>query len=136
MTNVTSLPTKKSETEVTAKATRRKFSAEYRARILREAEGCTERGALGALLRREGLYSSHLMKWREQAARGALAGLAPKKRGPEAKVIDVRDKRIVELERENAKLSRRIERAEALVELQKKVSQLMGIALPTKDEES
>ena len=116
--------------EVSPKASRRKFSAEYKLRIVQEAAACTEYGELGALLRREGLFSSHLAKWRELAARGELAGLAPKKRGRKAKPVDPRDKEIAALKRENAQLSRRAERAEALVELQKKVSEILGIALP------
>jgi len=89
---------------------------------------------VGALLRREGLYSSQLTTWRQQAQSGARAALAPKKRGPEPKRVDERDRRIAELERENAKLARRAERAEALVEVQKRVSILLGIALPNPDE--
>ncbi len=130
MTRVATVEAERPETEVTEKASRRRFTAEYKRRILREAAACTERGELGALLRREGLYSSHLTEWRKQAERGQLAGLAPKKRGPKAKPVDPRDRRIAELERENAKLTRRSERAEALVEVQKKVSELLGIALP------
>ena len=113
------------------KAKRRRFTAKYKLRILREAEKCTERGSLGALLRREGLYSSHLTSWRQQAERGELAGLTPKRRGPKPKPVDPRDKRIAQLERELKKLNRRAERAEALVEVQKKLSELLGIALPT-----
>ena len=122
------------ETEVTSKATRRRFSAEYKRRILREVEAAKERGELGALLRREGLYSSHIAKWREQAERGTLAGLTPKRRGPKPKAVDPREARIAELEREVRKLAARAERAEALVDLQKKVSKLIGIALPSEDE--
>ena len=90
---------------------------------------------MGALLRREGLYSSHLTLWREQAASGELAGLTPKKRGPLAKEPDPRDRQLAEKDREIAKLRRRAERAEAIVEVQKKVSQLLGITLPDPDEE-
>ena len=90
------------------------------------------------MLRREGLYSSHLIKWREQAERGQIAGLTPKKRGPEPKVADARDKQLAEQQRAIAKLTRRAERAEAIIEVQKKLSQLLGIALPPipTDEES
>ncbi len=73
------------EVEVVAKATRRRFTAEYKLRVLREAEACTEPGAIGALLRREGLYSSNLTTWRAQRERGELLGLTPKKRGPAPK---------------------------------------------------
>lgn len=120
--------------EVVERASRRRFSAEYKLRILREAASAKSRGEVGALLRREGLYSSHLTMWRAQAERGELAGLKPKRRGPKATPVDPRDKRIVELEREVAKLARRAERAEALVEVQKKVSLLLGIALPTDED--
>lgn len=124
------------ETEVPAKATRRRFTAEYKLRILREADQASGRkGALGEILRREGLYSTHLIVWRQQRERGELAGLAPKKRGPKAHPRDPRDSRIAEQERETAKWKKRALRAEALVELQKKVSEILGIALPEPDEE-
>lgn len=122
-------------TEVTEKAKRRKFADDYKERILREVAACKEPGEVGALLRREGLYSSHLTMWRRQFDRGGRAALAAKKRGPKAKQTDERDKRIAQLERDNAKLARRAQRAEALVEVQKKVSQLLGIALPTPTDE-
>lgn len=123
------------KTEVSDKAKRRQFSAAYKQRILRESEACTEPGAIGALLRREGLYSSHLFTWRRVAERGKRAALTPKKRGPQPKVADDRDKRIAQLERDNAKLAHRAERAEALVEIQKKISLLLGIPQPESDEQ-
>jgi transposase-like protein len=119
---------------VSAKATRRRFTAEEKRRILREADGCTQRGELGALLRREGIYSSHLSAWRAAAAKRELEALAPKKRGPVPKVVDARDRKLVEQEREIARLTRRAERAEAIVDLQKKVSEILGIPLPDSDE--
>jgi len=131
MANVMSLEAARPETEVSDKARRRRFTAKYKLRILREAAACSQPGEVGALLRREGLYSSHLTSWRKQAERGELAGLTPRKRGPKPKPVDPRDKRIAQLERENKKLNRRAERAEALVEVQKKLSELLGIALPT-----
>lgn len=121
------------EVEVTEKAARRRFSAEYKRRILKEAEACGA-GEIGALLRREGLYSSHLTVWRAARERGEIAGLAPKKRGPKVVPLDPRDRKIVELERETRRLQARLERAEALVDLQKKVSLILGIALPESDE--
>lgn len=121
------------EVEVTEKAARRRFSAEYKRRILKEAEACGT-GEIGALLRREGLYSSHLTVWRAARERGEIAGLAPKKRGPKVIPLDPRDRKIVELERETRRLQARLERAEALVDLQKKVSLILGIALPESDE--
>ncbi len=112
-----------------AKAQRRRFTAEYKRRIVREADRCTKPGELGALLRREGLYSSHLTSWRAARDRGELAGLAPKPRGPKATPADPRDKKIVEQERELARWKQRAERAEALVEVQKKVAALLGTPL-------
>ena len=114
------------ETEVVAKARRRRFTAEYKRRILREADRCTHPGEIGVLLRREGLYSSHLTTWRAARDRGELAGLAPKPRGPKATPPDPRDKKIAEQEREITRWKQRAERAEALVELQKKVAALLG----------
>jgi hypothetical protein len=118
------------EVEVAEKPVRRRFSVEYKRKVLREADGCVGPGEVGALLRREGLYSSHLRTWRAARERGEISGLAPKKRGPKTVVKDGRDRRIVELEREVRWWQARAERAEALVELQKKVSSLLGIALP------
>ena len=123
------------EIEVTAKARRRQFTAEYKRKVLAEAEACTKPGEIGALLRREGLYSSHLVQWRRAHDSGALAGLAPRKRGPAAKVPHPLERKVAELEREVARATRRAERAEGLVELQKKVSELLGIQLPKPDEE-
>jgi len=122
-------------TEVTAKARRRQFTAEFKRRVLAEADACTKPGEIGALLRREGLYSSHLVEWRRARDSGALAGLAPRKRGPAAKVPHPLERKVVELERSLARAERRAERAEGLVELQKKVSELLGIQLPKPDEE-
>ena len=121
-------------TEVKPKATRRRFTAEYKRRVLTEADACTKPGELGALLRREGLYSSHINTWRAQRARGELQGLAPKRRGPKPTAKNPLDKRVHELERECGKLRKRAERAEALVEVQKKLSELWGVTLPTPDE--
>src|SRR5260370_507672 len=92
--------------EVVAKATRRRFTVEYKRAIVREADGCKTPGAIGALLRREWLYSSHLTVWRAARERGDLAG-APKKRGPARRVADPRDKRITELEHERTRWQKR-----------------------------
>ncbi len=123
------------ETEVSSKARRRQFSAEYKRKVLAEADACTKAGEIGALLRREGLYSSHLVESRRSRDRGALAGLAGKKRGPTPKVVNPLARKVAELEREMARLRRRAERAEALVEVQKKVAELLGIQLPKPGEE-
>ncbi len=121
------------EVEVSAKVVRRRFTAEYKRRVLQEADSCSKSGELGALLRREGLYSSHLATWRGARARGELAGLSAKRRGPKGRQPDPRDKRIAELERAVHRLRARAERAEALVAVQKKLSQLLGIDLPESD---
>jgi len=124
------------EVEVLAKASRRRFTAEYKLKILREAEACTESGAIGALLRREGLYSSHLTTWRDQRERGELAGLTPKKRGPAPKPKNPLVSKVAALEREVTRLTARAQRAEDLVELQKKVAELMGTPLPRNGEKA
>ena len=108
------------------KPKRRRLSPEYRLRIVREADACKEAGEIGALLRREGLYSSHLTLWRQQRDAGALAGMRARKRGPKAKAVDPRMKR---LERENARLKRKLEQAETIIEIQKKVAGMLGIPL-------
>jgi transposase-like protein len=122
------------EVEVSAKAQRRRFPVEYKRKMLAEVDRCREPGEIGALLRREGLYSSHLSTWRAARDRGELGGKGIGKRGPQAKRKDPNEKRVRELERENRKLRRRAERAEAFVEVQKKVSELLGIELPESDE--
>ncbi len=123
------------DVEVMAKARRRRFSAGHKRRILKEADACTKPGEIGALLRREGLYSSILTKWRVAREGGELSGLGARKRGRKAKERDGRDQRISQLERENARLRARAERAEALVEDQKKVALLLGTPLPESEGE-
>ena len=123
------LGTKPPEVEVLAKATRRRFSAEYKLQVLREAEACTQPGEIGALLRREGLYSSNLTTWRAQRERGELLGLTPKRRGPAPKAKNPVVTKVAALERELTRYKARAERAEALVELQRKVSEILGIEL-------
>ena len=122
------------DTEVTAKPKRRRFSAQDKLRVLRLADACTKPGEVGALVRREGLYSSHLTEWRRARAAGELDALTPKKRGRKALANNPLVKRVLELERALAKSELRTKRAEALVELQKKVSELLGIQLPKEDE--
>jgi transposase-like protein len=124
------------EVEVLAKAKRRRFTLEYKRRILTEADRCRKPGEIGALLRREGLYSSHLSSWRAARERGELGGRGVRRRGPEARLPDPSVKRIAELERENRRLRERAERAEALVEVQKKLSELLAVEQPASDEES
>jgi len=116
--------------EVPAKSQRRRFSAEYRLRILKQADACKKPGDVGALLRREGLYSSHLTHWRQQRARGALAGMRARKRGPKAQP---RDPRVKQLEAEPRRLQRKLQRAETIITLQKKVAEILGIPLKPLD---
>jgi transposase-like protein len=118
--------------EVAPKAQRRKFTAEYKLGIVREAERCKEPGEIGALLRREGLYSSLLTAWRREVEQGTRAALRSKKRGPKARVVDPRVK---EVERENARLRKRLEHAELIIAVQKKVSDLLGIPLESPNDE-
>ena len=123
------------ETEVVEKARRRGFTAEYKLRVLAEADRCTQPGEVGALLRREGLYSSLLSAWRRQRDAGELSARSPKKRGPPAKVPDASARRVAELEKQLAQAQVRLKRAEALLDLQKKVPEILGVELPKPDEE-
>jgi len=118
---------------VLEKPERRRFTAEYKLRILHEADRCTAPGQLGALLRREGLYSSLLSTWRRQRDEGTLAGLTPKRRGrkanPDAPVIAENGR----LRRENQRLAAKLRQAETIIEVQKKLSEILGIPLPPPD---
>ena len=109
--------------EVVPTAKRRRFSAAYKLGILEEADNCTERGQIGALLRREGLYSSHLSTWRRQRAQGQLDGLKPRKRG---RKVDPQAQELARLRRENERLRAELERAETIIGVQKKLSTLFG----------
>jgi len=119
-------PTNVPDPEVVPKAKRRTFSAKYKLRILEEADRCTETGQIGALLRREGLYSSHLTTWRRQRGEGVLKGLSPQKRGRKRK--DELEREVVRLQRENERLQASLEQAETIIEVQKKLSRLLGLA--------
>lgn len=119
-------PTDIPDPEVVPKAKRRKFSAEYKRRILEEADNCTEAGQIGALLRQEGLYSSHLSTWRRQRDRGLVQALSPKRRGRKRK--DELEREVAKLQRENERLQASLEQAETIIEVQKKLSRLLGIA--------
>jgi len=114
------------EVEVMAKPTRRRFSAEYKLKILREAGACIQPGELGALLRREGLYFSNLQTWRAQLEAGEIGGLAPKKRGPAPQAKNPLVVKVVTLEPKVTRYKARAERAEALVALQKKSPRSWG----------
>ncbi len=117
--------TKIPDPEVVLKAKRRKFTAEYKLRIVREADACTEPGEIGSLLRREGLYSSYLFKWRQQRDDGQLQALKAKKRGRKGQDPSVTE--LAQLQRENEKLRTRLEQAEIIIDVQKKLSQLLGL---------
>jgi transposase-like protein len=119
---------------VPEKPVRRRFSAEYKLRILAEADGCAEQGQLGELLRREGLYSSLLSTWRRQRDEGVLAGLAPKRRGRKAKPKNPLADEVARLERENRRLTEKLRQAELIIDVQKKVSEMLNIPLAKPDE--
>jgi transposase len=113
--------------EVPEKARRRKFSAEYKIRILNLADSCTNPGSLGRLLRREGLYSSNLTTWRRQRDKGVLQGLQPAKRGRKASEPNPLLPELEQLRKENERLANRLKRAEFIIDVQKKVSQILGL---------
>src|SRR6266849_2107116 len=115
--------------EVLERARRRQFTASYKLRILEEADRCGVVGQLGILLRREGLYSSHLAQWRRHRAEGTLAALAPQRRGHPATPIDPAD--VARLRQDNERLTRQLATAETIIEIQKKVSTLFGLTLPS-----
>ena len=120
-------PVSRPDPEVPEQAVRRKFTVEYKLRIVQEADHCTRLGQLGALLRREGLYSSHLSTWRRQRQEGILSGLTPKKRGRKAKSKDPLEQENQRLRRENERLQTRLKQAETIIEFQKKLSEMLGI---------
>lgn len=122
--------------EVSSKPVRRRFTATYKLSILEQADNCSQLGQIGALLRREGLYSSHLTAWRKQRRAGTLAGLAPAKRGPKSEPRNPLADEVQILRRENQQLTRRLKQAETIIEFQKKVSEILGIPLSEPGEAS
>lgn len=120
--------------EVFERAMRRRFTAEYKLRILKLADSCTEPGSLGALLRREGLYASNLKTWRRQRDEGTLEALSPKKRGRKAIERNPLALEVEQLRRQNEKLSKRLRHAEIIIDFQKKVSQMLGITLESPED--
>ena len=118
------------QTEVVVKAKRRQHSAEYKLRILHEVDECQGKGEVGALLRREGLYSSLVSKWREQRERGGLTGLSEHRRGSK---VDPNAVELACLQRENKRLQEQLQRAELIIDVQKKVARLLGVTLADND---
>jgi|SRR3984885_231424 transposase len=112
---------------------RRTFTAQTKLRVLAETDGAADVGGIGAILRREGLYSSTLTAWRRQRDSGALGALTPAKRGPKSAARNPFAAELVQARRENARLGRRLAHAEAIIEIQKKVAALLGIPLATPD---
>ncbi len=115
-----------------AKAKRRQYTGEYKLRILREVDACQGSGEIGALLRREGLYSSNLTNWRRQRERGELDGLSPQKRGPKP---DPQAVELARLKRENERLREQLRKAEVIIDVQKKVAQMLGEAVEETDQD-
>lgn len=121
--------------EVVVRARRRRFTAEYKARVLREADGGTGSGEIAALLRREGLYSSHLITWRRQREAGGEAGLS-RKRGPKPNPDSGAARKIAELERQNQRLTEKLRKAAIIIEFQKKMAELWASPNPSDSEEN
>jgi hypothetical protein len=113
--------------EVLEQKPRRKFTAGYKLRMLDEADACTEPGQIGALLRREGLYSSNLSTWRKQKKQGLLKAMSPKKRGRKRTEKNPLTHRVAQLEKENQLLEQKLKQAELIIDAQKKISEILGI---------
>jgi transposase len=123
-----------SDTEVVVRATRRRFTAKFKARVLQEVDRCTRPGEIGAVLRREGLYASHLITWRRQREANGMAGLS-RKRGPKANPDSGAARKIVELERNNQRLTEKLRKAGIVIEFQKKMAELWAPS-PNDNEEN
>ena len=128
-------PDRYPEPELVPRATRRTFSAAYKLRIVEEADQCNERGQIGALLRREGLYSSQLATWRQQRQAGGLQLMAPKKRGRKASQ-DAKDAEIAALRRENERLQKQLKQAELIIGAQKKLAEALEQTLTGSEDET
>ena len=124
--------------EVPAKAQRRRYTAAFKRQILEAADQCETPGDVGALLRREGLYASNLHRWRKLREQGGLEGAVPPDRGPETSTNTPMARRLHDLQRDHAKLKRKLKQAKAIIALQKKVSEILGLtlAIPESDETS
>lgn len=114
--------------EVPEKKPRKKYTATYKLRILKEYEACTAPGEIGALLRREGIYHSNVNTWIRQRDKGALQGLTPRKRGRKSQKLNPLTREVANLERENKKLTEKLRQAETIIEVQKKISEILGIS--------
>lgn len=125
--------TRRPDPEVKLAAPRRRFSAKEKLRMLEEAEACTEPGEIGALIRREGIHSSYLSRWRQARDRGQLDTLRAKKRGPKRSADQELAKENAALRRENERLRARLEQAETIIEVQKKLSQMLGLETPAQE---
>jgi len=128
-TEVSVIDKSKPDPEVPEKRPRRRFTAQYKLRILDEVDGSSDQGRIGTILRREGLYYSNIRKWRQQRDQGVLHGLSPKKRGRKAKEVNPLAQKVAALERENKRLQNKLKQAETIIEVQKKVSEILGIPL-------
>ena len=118
------------KTEISSKPERRIFRAADKQRILRELDQCKLSGEIGAVLRREGIYSSHAARWRDERSRGELNGLVPQKRGRKGNPMR---QELERTQRENARLKRDLAQAHAIIDLQKKVSAMLGLVLPARE---
>jgi transposase len=121
------LVVRRPDPEVPAKKARRQYTAKYKLKILGEVDACSDSGCIGEILRREGLYYSNIRTWRQQRERGILNGLSPKKRGRKAKERNPLAARVAGLERENRRLTEKLRKAETIIEVQKKISEILGI---------
>lgn len=128
---------KRPDSEVTEKKTRRRFTAQYKLKILTEIDACTDTGDIGAILRREGLYYSNISTWKRQHREGGLKGLSPQKRGRKKCQVSPEAKRLAELERENRRLAKKLKQAELIIDVQKKISEILeNTQTPSDDEKS
>ena len=133
---VTNSTPQRPDPEVKEKKPRRRFTGQYKLKVLSEVDACSSAGEVGALLRREGLYSSNLTTWKRQREAGVLQALTPKKRGRKKQETSPLAKRVAELERDNKKLANRLKQAESIIEVQKKISEILGISQPNNADKS
>lgn len=127
-------PSSRPDPEVLEKKPRRRFSAKYKLKVLDKIDSCEKPGEIGAILRREGIYHSNISAWKRQREQGMLQGLAPKKRGRKQKEVNPLAKRVAELERENTRLADQLKKAETIIDVQKKISDILGLNQPSNSE--